>query len=237
MYLLLTILLGSQFQIPAAAESEALIITSLSPSEEDAAKLFSLATETKRLLVERGFSESRVEILHEKVTRDVVLKKLNSVMASTNDEFWLVLYGVSGRTRGNLPAFQISGPRLTAADLKTALDMIPARQFIFIGTSDSGGFLPILQGNRRTVLSATREEGEPDQPRFPDTWLKIFGDNPKAPFDVIAARAAVAVDAEYLKSHLAQSEHSQLADPATGKILEPPFGVNLDATNSPPMTN
>jgi hypothetical protein len=31
---------------------------------------------------------------------------------------------------------------------------------------------------------------------------------------------------------MAQSEHAQLADPATGKILDAPFGVNL-TTNQP----
>jgi hypothetical protein len=233
----LTILLGFWIQTTTpAAESGALIVTGISPSDEDAAKFFALATETKRLLVERGLPEEHVEILHEKVTRDLVLQKLRAIRLSTNDEFWLVLYGIGGRARGNQPAFQISGPRLTATDLKTALDAIPARQFVFIGTSDSGGFLPVLQDDRRMVLSATREEGEPDQPRFPDAWLKIFGENPKAPFDVIAARAAAAVDAEYSASHLAQSEHSQLADPVTGKILEPPFGVNLDTTNSPTIS-
>lgn len=217
----------------ANAESSALIVTGISPSTEDATKFLSLAAETKRLLVARGFPEIRVEIFSGKVTRDLVLQKLKSVTVSTNDEFWLVLYGISGRSRGNQPAFQISGPRLTAADLKLALEAIPARQFVFIGTSNGGGFLPVLQGDRRTVLSATQEEGEPDQPRFPDAWLKVFGENPKAPFDVMAARTAMAVDAQYTSAHLAQSEHSRLADPVTGKILELPVGVNLDTTNQP----
>lgn len=235
--LLLACLLGFWLQAGVqSAEPAALIVTGLGPSEDDSAKFLSLATETKRLLVERGFPESRVEILHEKVTRDLVLQKLRAVTVSTNDEFWLVLYGLSGRSRGNQPAFQISGPRLTAADLKTALDALPARQFVFIGTGDSGGFLPVLQSDRRTVLSATKEQGEPDQPRFPDAWVKAFGQNPKAPFEVIAAQAAAVVDAEYTGAHLAQGEHSRLADPATGTILEPPFGVNLDATNKPPAT-
>jgi hypothetical protein len=234
---LLAVLLVSWVQAAApAAESSALIVTGISPTADDAAKFLSLATETKRLLVERGLPESRVEILHENVTRDLVLRKLQAVTASTNDEFWLVLYGISGRSRGNQPAFQVVGPRLTAADLKLALDAIPARQFVFIGTGDSGGFLPVLQNGRRTILSATKEEGEPDQPRFPDAWVKAFGENPKAPFAVIAARAAAGVDAEYSELHLAQAEHSRLADPATGKILEPPFGVNLNATNSPAAT-
>lgn len=236
--LLFTLLLGFWLQAGAhGAEAGALIVTGLGPSDADAAKFLSLATETKRLLVERGFPESRVEILHEKVTRDLVLQKLRTVTVSTNAEFWLVLYGLSGRSRGNQPAFQVSGPRLTAADLKTALDAIPARQFVFIGTSDSGGFLPVLQSDRRMVLSATKEQGEPDQPRFPDAWVKVFGQNPQAPFEVIAAQAAAAVDAEYTGAHLAQGEHSRLADPATGQILEPPFGIKREATNSPSAAN
>jgi len=232
--LLLLVLFCSWFQIAAlAGGSSALIVTGLSPSEEDATKFLSLATETKRMLIARGFQESRVEILHDNVTRDLVLQKLHAVGASSNDEFWLVLYGISGRSRGNQPAFQVSGPRLTASDLKLALAAIPARQFVFIGTGNGGGFLPVLQDDRRTVLSATQEEGEPDQPRFPEVWLKIFGENPKVDFKVMAAKTAAAVDTEYTEMHLAQSEHSRLADPVTGKILEPPFGVNLDATNLP----
>lgn len=235
--LLLPVLFCTWFQIATLADgSGALIITGLSPSDVDAAKFLSLATETKRLLVERGFLESRVEILHSNVTRDLVLQKLQAVTASTNDEFWLVLYGISGRSRGNQPAFQVTGPRLTAADLKLALDAMPSRQFVFIGTGNGGGFLPVLQSDRRTVLSATQQDGEPDQPRFPDAWLNIFAGNPKAPFELMAARTAAAVDAEYSQSHLAQSEHSRLADSVTGRILEPPFGVNLNVTNLPPAT-
>jgi hypothetical protein len=232
--LLLAALLVPWFQAAApAAESSALIVTGISPTPDDATNWLSLATETKRLLVERGLPENRVEILDENVTRDLVLQKLRAVTASTNDEFWLVLYGISGRARGNQPAFQVSGPRLTAADLKLALNAIPGRQFVFIGTGNSGGFLPVLQDGRRTILSATKEEGEADQPRFPDVWVKVFGQNPKAPFELIAARAAAGVDAEYSELHLAQGEHSRLADPATGQTLEPPFGVNLNATNLP----
>ena len=45
-------------------------------------------------------------------------------------------------------AFQVSGPRLTVTDLKPALDAIPAQQFIFVGTSDSGGFVTILAASQ-----------------------------------------------------------------------------------------
>ena len=76
---------------------------------------------------------------------------------SADDEFWLVLYGHGGRSQGGAPAFQVSGPRLTAPDLKTALDAIPARQqYVFIGTSNSGAFLPVLRSPRRTIACVAR---------------------------------------------------------------------------------
>ncbi len=215
------------------AQSGALIVAGMSPSPEDAAVFQALADKTRQVLITRGLPAAHVEVLSENVTRQLVLDKLHAVTASTNDEFWLVLYGVSGKSRGGQPALQVGGPRFTADDLKTALDSIPARQFVFIGTGNAGGFLPVLQDRRRTVLSATQADGEPDQPRYPDLWLEVFGEDPRAPFNRIAAEAAARVDATYASSHLAQSEHSLLADPATGQILGPPFGVDLTVTNTP----
>ncbi|MGB8352346.1 MAG: DUF3857 domain-containing protein [Chthoniobacteraceae bacterium] len=210
------------------ASPHALIVTGLTGSTENAEDFRKLSLETKRLLVERGLSVENVEIMGDKVTREAILSKLK-VMQSVDDEFWLVLYGHSGRSQGDVPAFQVSGPRLTADDLKQALDAIPARQFVFIGTNDSGAYLPILQNPRRAVVSATKAEGEGDQPRFPDKWVEAFAENPKAAFAWIAARTSVLVNDYYKNSSLAQIEHARLADPVTGTILEPPFGVDLNA--------
>jgi len=222
---------------PLWASSSALIVTGLSGQASNAEEFQRLAMETKRLLVERGIPAAQVDVLDGKVTRDTVLRKLQSAAGSSDgDEFWLVLYGLGGRAQGGVPAFQLSGPRLTAQDLKTALDAIPARQFVFLGTSDSGAFLPLLQDSRRTVLSATKENGEDDWPRFPGAWVSAFSENPKASLARIAARAAALVEEDYKASNLAQSEHARLADPVTGTILEPPFGVNLTRTNDPAQT-
>lgn len=212
------------------AASSALIVTGLSGSASNSEEFQRLALETKRLLVERDMPADQIEVLSENVTRDAVLQKLKEASAgAADDEFWLVLYGHGGKTQGGVPAFQIRGPRLTADDLKTALHAIPARQFVFVGTTDSGAFLPVLQGRRRTVLAATKENGESDWPRFPSAWVSAFSENPKASLSRIAARAAALVEEEYKNSNLAQVEHARLADPVTGKILEPPFGLNLVA--------
>ena len=191
-----------------------------------------LATQTKNNLVARGWAADHVEILSGKVTREQILQKLRGFAGSARDEFWLVLLGQSGKAQGGVPAFQVAGPRLTAPDLKAALDAIPGRQFVFIGTGNAGGFLEPLRNDRRTVLSATQAENEPDQPRFLPAWVKEFAATPKAPLAEIAARAAAAVSEQCKQGNMAQSEHAQLADPATGKILDAPFGVN-PATNQP----
>ena len=193
-----------------------------------------LAAKTKENLVARGFDASRVEVsLSGKVTREQVLRRLHALAGSVREEFWLVLLGHSGRAQDGVPAFQVSGPRLTAPDLKAGLDAIPGRQFVFIGTGSSGSFLPLLRGERRTVLSATLAEGEPDLPRFLPAWVKAFASTPKAPIAEIAARASADVSEQCRQANMAQSEHAQLADSASGKILDAPFGV-ISAVQKPP---
>ena len=222
-------------QIPLHASSSALIVTGLSGSSQNTEEFERLAAETKRVLSERGIPTEQIGVLGGKVTREAVLQKLQAAATgSADDEFWLVLYGHGGKSQGGEPAFQISGPRLTAKDLKSALDAIPARQFVFIGTGGSGAFLPPLQNARRTVLSATKSDGEGDLPRFPAEWVRAFSENPKAAFPAVAARAAELTGEKYQKENLAQGEHARLADPVTGSILEPPFGADLVAAKDNP---
>jgi len=216
--------------MPLYGASKAIIVTGLSGSSQNSEEFRRLSLETKRLLVERGLPADQIEIISGTPTRDAVLAQLKQAASSTpEDEFWLVLFGHGGISKNGVSAFQVSGPRLTAEDLKTALDAIPARQFVFIGTSASGGFLPVLQSPKRATLSATKNEGEGDWPRYPGEWVNAFAENPKASFARIAAQAAVLTEEEYKNTSLAQTEHARLADPVTGTILEPPFGVNLEA--------
>ena len=197
MWAVLTLGLSPVGAPAARGASGALIVAGLSGTSANAEEFERLSGETKRLLAERGIPLENVQTLGGKVTRETILQKLAAAAGSCSaeDEFWLVLYGHGGRSQGGAPAFQVSGPRLTAPDLKTALDAIPARQFVFIGTSDSGAFLPVLQNPRRAALSATRADGEGGQPRFPGAWVTAFAENPKAAFATIAARAAAAVGA------------------------------------------
>jgi RNA polymerase sigma factor (sigma-70 family) len=218
----------SAISAPAAPGDAALIVVGLLASDAPDA-MEPLAVQIKSNLVSRGFDAGRVEILSRKVSREQILDKLHSLGGSAHGEFWLVLLGQCAQAQGGIPAFQVAGPRLTAPDLKAALDPIAGRQFVFIGTGNAGGFLPILRDQRRTVLAATQAEGEPDQPRFVPAWTRDFAATPKAPLVEIAARAAADVSEQCRKANIVQSEHAQLTDPSTGKILDPPFGVIADA--------
>jgi hypothetical protein len=208
--------------------SAALIVVGLVASDAPE-QIAALATNTAAALGARGFDPRLVKILAGRVTREQILQKLHEFAGAAPQEFWLVLLGQSGKAQGGVPAFQVSGPRLTVTDLKTALDAVSGRQFVFIGTGSAGGFLPGLRDSRRTILSATHAEGEPDQPRFLPAWVKEFSATPKAPIPEIASRAAADVSEQYKQGNMAQSEHAQLADGAGGEILDPPFGVSATA--------
>jgi len=183
-------------------------------------------------LLQRGFAPGAVDVLEPqtsdgKVTSDQVLQSLKKWQTlSATDEFWLILLGFSGRSEDGVPAFQVSGPRLTATNLKSALDSIAARQFVFVGTSDSGGFIPILLTRNRAVLAATREEGEIDLRRFPEAWAMALKENPNDGWKEIAARAVVLNEKTYADDSLAVGEHARFGDPETGRVLEAPFGVD-----------
>jgi RNA polymerase sigma factor (sigma-70 family) len=214
----------------------ALIVVGLL-AEDAPEPIEALAAQTKNNLVARGWDADHVEILSGKVTREQILQQLRGFAGSARGEFWLVLLGQCGKAQGGVPAFQVAGPRLTAPDLKGALDAIPGRQFVFIGTGNAGGFLPPLQDERRTVLAATHAEYEPDQPRFLPAWVKAFAATPRASLAELAARAAAEVSEQCKQANMAQSEHAQLADPGTGKILDAPFGVTPDENPKPEVPN
>ncbi len=222
--------------LPLIAAQNALIVIGTTGSPSVTTNLTTVAQEIHDGLVQRGFSPDAVEVLkaetpEDRITTDRVLQSLKKrETLAASDEFWLVLLGFSGRSDEDEPAFQVSGPRLTASTLKTALGSIPARQFVFVGTSDSGGFVPILLSKNRSVLAATREEGEIDLPRFPEGWAAALKENPTAGWKEMAARAATLTDKIYTDESMAQGEHARLGDPETGAILEAPFGVNSVAT-------
>jgi transglutaminase-like putative cysteine protease len=224
----------------AFGEQSALVVIGATGSASIADELGSAARTIHDGLVLRGFDPGAIEIVSEKGPddrglRDEILRRLQKRRAlAASDDFLLVLLGFSGRSASGEPSFQVRGPRLTASALREALDPIPARQYVFVGTSDSGGFIAPLMAANRTVLAATREEGEVDLPRFPEAWALALKENPGAPWNLVAAKAASLTLEAAKAANVSEGEHARLGDPATGRILEAPFGVDSLAAAAAP---
>lgn len=218
-------LLGGITGATLPAESGALLVVGMAGAEVEAEALEAQAAQAKAALIKRGVPPEQIRVLAGKVTRDQVLAAArDSAQRKPEGEYWVMLFGHVGTAAGDQPAFQVRGPRITAADLKTALAAIPGEKKVVIATERSGEFLPALKGNGFTVLTATAGAGEVNAPRFPDHWLEELTQNPKGDLNEIAAKAAASVMAEYEQLGLAQGEHARLLTPRD-EILEPPFGV------------
>jgi len=211
---------------PSFAALRALIVVGQPGGQADADALAQLAQTTQAGVVARG---GTVEIVGPdgKPARERILNALarESTLAEA-DEFWLFLYGHCAKGRDELPAFQIKGPRLTSADLRDALEKIPASKFVFAGAEGSGGYLEALKLPKCSVLTATEAYGEVSSPRFPEHWAAAFAQAPQEDVRIISARAAESLEKDIVNLGLAQSESARFLDSATGKVLGPPFGAD-----------
>ncbi len=97
-----------------------------------------------------------------------------AAQARPGDRVFIVLIGhgasAIGEARFNLP-----GPDLAAADFARLAGRFAAQQVVFVNTaSASGGFVAALSGKDRTVVTATRTEGERNQTRFGEFFAEAL---------------------------------------------------------------
>jgi len=71
----------------------------------------------------------------------------------------------------------LPGPDLSATELSTLLEKIPARQLIVDMTTSSGGAIPILEKPKRVVIAATKTGTEKSSVViFPRYWIEALKD-------------------------------------------------------------
>ena len=109
-------------------------------------------------------------------TRDAVDAAVTRLAAQARpgDRVFIVLIGhgasATGEARFNLP-----GPDLAAPDFARLAGRFAAQQVVFVNTaSASGGFVAALSGKDRTVITATRTEGERNQTRFGEFFAEAL---------------------------------------------------------------
>ena len=121
--------------------------------------------------------DSKVETLVN-ATREQVRAALDGVakLAKPQDAFVLMLIG-HGSFDGYEYKINLPGPDLTASELATLLDRIPAtRQLVVDMTSASGGAIEFLRKSNRVVIAATKNGMEKNATVFARYWAEAVGD-------------------------------------------------------------
>jgi len=217
------------FSSPANATPRALIVIGLTVDAEHATRLREQAEAARQGFLLRGFAAANIQLLAPAdgapVKRDAILAafKTTSAVAASDDETWILLLGHSAAGRDGLPAFQVSGPRLSANDLAGAVGALPGKKFVVVATAKSGGFLPpLLALPGVAAVAATAESGEINEPRLAETWVVVLRGRPWADFRELATEAATRVAASYERESLAPGEHAQIIDRPAGEIVAVP---------------
>ena len=80
-----------------------------------------------------------------------------------------------GASATGVARFNLPGPDLTAAEFAKLLDRLSAQSVVFVNTaSSSGGFVAALSGKDRTIITATKTDGEKNQTRFGEFFAAAF---------------------------------------------------------------
>jgi len=167
-------------------------------------------------------------------TRAAIQARLGELAKQTKPDDHLVLLLIGhGSFDESDYKFNIPGPDITAGELASLLDKIPAQQLIVDMTSASGGALPILQKPKRIVITATKAGTEKNATVFPRYFIEALHD-PAADADkneVITAleafRYAEGKTAKFYEDlkRLA-TEHPLLEDAGKGEGVKAPTVEN-----------
>jgi hypothetical protein len=177
-------------------------------------------------------------------TREAIRAKMAALasQATAADSVVLMLIG-HGTFDGVEYKFNVPGPDISASELASLLDRIPARrQCVAVMTSSSGGAIEVLRKPGRVVIAATRTGSEKNATIFARYWAEALRD-PAADSDKtesISAQEAFTFAQRKTKEFFdAQkrlaTEHAVLEDSgglaATFPLIR--LGANAAAANDP----
>ena len=148
--------------------------------EQDYEQRFTmLASETDKILRTGAQTDRVVETLKgADATRAKLEAALNRIasQAKPADAFVLMMIG-HGTFDGTDYKFNLQGPDISAQELATLLNRIPAgRQCVVDMTSASGGAVNVLKKDNRTVITATKSGMEKNATVFARYWVEALRD-------------------------------------------------------------
>lgn len=166
------------FSLSAQAASYFVTVAGLGGEPEYEQRFTALAQDLDKLLKGSGGDLHVYTLKGEDATRARLTETLTQVAreAKPDDEFVLILIG-HGSFDSVEYKFNLVGPDITAADLATLCDHIPAkRQLIVNTTSASGGSIAALQRPGRAVIAATKTGTEKNATVFARYWVDALRD-------------------------------------------------------------
>jgi hypothetical protein len=173
---------------PVAAQTHVIIVSGASGEAKYATTFHAAATAFADALVNtHGLPADNVIYLAENPARDAARidgksskSELGKVLsrvagkASAGDRVLLVLIG-HGSHAGADSRLNLPGPDMTAAELAIMLEPLKAMQVAVVNAaSASGDFLPVLSGNNRVVITATKSSHERNETLFPQFFVNAF---------------------------------------------------------------
>jgi hypothetical protein len=219
----------------AAAAERALFVAGLGGEPDYEQRFQSLAKEGAKLTGGEALTgpEAGRQALREAIARA-------AAQLGESDTFLLVLIG-HGTYDGLAYKFNLHGPDVSAAELRSWLDAVKARQVVVLATSASGAALKELAHPRRAVFAATRSGMEKNAVTFPRHFVEALRD-PAADTDkneavsaLEAFRYATQKTASFFETQKRiATEHAAFEDPAgVGRATLVRFGAAQQALNDP----
>lgn len=235
--------------VPVAAETFVVVISGLGGEASYSRSFHAWSSDLVESAVAAGVPARNVFYLAEDRKRDpdridgvsrqeTVRETLAEVTrrAGPEDDVWVVLFGHgsdrAGETRVSLP-----GPDMSGRDFAEALEPMDVRHLVFVNaTSASGGFVPLLSGPGRVVVTATRSAAERHAPLFGGFFAEGLAEG-RADIDK-DERVSLLEAFEYARAEVArayasenqlQTEHALLDDNGDGSgSLEPELAEGAD---------
>ena len=120
--------------------------------------------------------ETRDSRIKDKATREAVDREITALAgrAGPQDAVLILLIG-HGSGQGEDARINLPGPDIAGSDLSGWLAAFSTQTVAVVNTaSASGGFLPVLSGDRRIVVTATRSIRERERTHFGSYFVQAF---------------------------------------------------------------
>ncbi len=219
----------------ARADTYYLAIAGLGGTPEYESQFVKWTSELQHELEQNGPSTHVTTLSGPAATREALQQSLShlATQVKPEDSFGLFIIG-HGSFDGTDYKFNLPGPDISAQELATLLNRVPAtRQLVVNMTSCSGASVQALARRDRVVIAATKTGTEKNATVFPRYWIDALRD-PAADTDkngvittLEAFRYTAHKTAAYYESEkLLATEHPMMTDVGTAKAVRDPSAEN-----------